>query len=142
MVEHRIQNVVFLSGDIHCANVAEMRFSGSREAEKLKTFSITSSALYWPFPFADGEPSAFVHDSSADGQEDGVVFEADGKQHEMHYTARSFTQEDNFCRVDLSRDPERIVITPFGTDGAVIEKGGWFGIGATPIESVFSLAPW
>ena len=142
IVEHRIQNVVFLSGDIHCANVAEMRFSGSREAEKLKTFSITSSALYWPFPFADGEPSTFVHDSSADGQEDGVVFEADGKHHEMHYTAWNFTQEDNFCRVDLSRDDKRIVIRPFGTDGAVIERGGWLGLGATPIKSVFSLAPW
>lgn len=140
IVEHRIQNVVFLSGDIHCSNVAEMSFSGSKQAQKLKAFSITSSAFYWPFPFADGEPSSYVHDSSAAGQEDEFKFKADGTEHKMHYTAWNFTQEDNFCRVDVSHD--RIVVTPFGTDGDVIERGGWFGLSATPIESVFSLAPW
>ena len=52
IVEHSIQNVVFLSGDIHCSNVAQLEFSGSAAVEKLKAFSITSSAFYWPFPFA------------------------------------------------------------------------------------------
>jgi alkaline phosphatase D len=52
-----IQNVVFLSGDIHCSNIARINFSGSPEVKTLKAFSITSSAFYWPYPFADGEPS-------------------------------------------------------------------------------------
>ena len=60
----------------------------------------------------------------------------------MHYKARNFTQEDNFCRVDLRVTDKQIVVTPFGTDGDVIEKGGWFGIGGTPIESRLDLAEW
>jgi alkaline phosphatase D len=142
IVKHSIQNVVFLSGDIHCANVAAMRFTGSKNAKKLKAFSITSSAFYWPFPFADGEPSNFVHDSTAPGQEDGFEFDVDGSKHEMNYRAWNFTQDDNFCRVDLNRADARIVVTPFGSNGDVIEKGGWFGVGGTPIESELELAKW
>jgi len=62
-----IQNVVFLCGDVHCANVAEMRFSGTPAAERLRAFSVTSSSFYWPFPFADGDPNLYVHDSTAPG---------------------------------------------------------------------------
>jgi hypothetical protein len=29
----------------------------------LYAYDITSSALYWPFPFADGDPNNHVHDS-------------------------------------------------------------------------------
>ena len=55
IVENRIQNVVFLAGDIHCSNVAEMRFEDSRCA--LKAFSVTSSAFYWPFPVWTATPT-------------------------------------------------------------------------------------
>jgi len=137
-----IQNVVFLSGDIHCANVAKIELSGSPAAKKLRSFSITSSAFYWPFPFADGDPSNFVHDSRASGQEDGFEFQVGTAPHEMHYKAWNFTQDDNFCRVDVDPDQHRIVVTPFGSDGKVIEKGGWFGSAGEPIESVLELAPW
>src|SRR3546814_3191885 len=68
IIKNGVQNVVFLSGDIHCANVAAIEFTGSPAAQKLKAFSITSSAFYWPFPFADGEPSSYVHDSRARDQ--------------------------------------------------------------------------
>src|SRR3546814_6461632 len=68
----------------------------------LKAFSITSAAFYWPFPFADGEPSSYVHDSRARDQLDTFQIDA---QHAMDYRAWNFTQEDNFCRVDL--DPRR-----------------------------------
>ena len=75
IVENHIQNVVFLLGDIHCCNVAEMHFTGGR-AEHLRVVSVTSSAFYWPFPFADGEPSDFVHNSSADDQRDNLSLSA------------------------------------------------------------------
>ncbi len=140
IVRKNIQNVVFLSGDIHCANVAQLEFTGSPAAQKLRAFSITSSALYWPFPFADGEPSNFVHDSQAEGQEDSFEFDVDGAVHALDYKAWNFTQDDNFCRVDIGR--QQIVVTPFGSDGQVVEKGGWFGIGGEPIESVLELEPW
>src|SRR3546814_9141722 len=50
IIKNGVQNVVFLSGDIPCANVAAIEFTGSPAAPKLKAFSITSSAFYWPFP--------------------------------------------------------------------------------------------
>ncbi len=139
IIEKRIQNVVFVSGDIHCSNVAAIRFSGSAAAEKLKAFSITSSAFYWPFPFADGEPSSYVHDSTAMGQEDS--FDIDGT-HKMDYRAWNFTQEDNFCRVDLDRESHRLTVRAYDSEGELIEEGGWFGAGAKPIESQLELAQW
>jgi len=142
IVERSIQNVVFLSGDIHCTNVAAIRFAGSKSAEQLRAFSVTSSAFYWPFPFADGEPSSYVHDSMEKGQEDAFPFEANGKDHEMHYRAWNFTQEDNFCRVDVSASGNRIIVTPFGADGKVIERGGWFGGDGQPIESELEPHHW
>ena len=86
IVEAGIQNVVFLSGDIHCCNVAEMFITGTPEAARVRAFSVTSSAFYWPFPFADGEPSDFVHDSRAAGQEDTFCFgDTEGRQLKMDY---------------------------------------------------------
>ncbi|MFJ2381809.1 alkaline phosphatase D family protein [Pseudomonas protegens] len=54
MIEHQVQNVVFLSGDIHCSNISRLAFSAAGQA--LNSYAVTSSAFYWPFPFADGEP--------------------------------------------------------------------------------------
>src|SRR3546814_7490609 len=45
IIKNGVQNVVFQSGDIHCANVAAIEFTGSPAAQKLKAFSITSSAF-------------------------------------------------------------------------------------------------
>ncbi|MDE0034801.1 MAG: alkaline phosphatase D family protein [Deltaproteobacteria bacterium] len=95
IVDNCVQNVVFLSGDIHCSNVASLSFKGSEEAEKLRAFSVTSSAFYWPFPFADGEPSDYVHDSTEAGQSDTFTFESSaGQTLTMDYEAGNFTQED------------------------------------------------
>ncbi|MDE0538719.1 MAG: alkaline phosphatase D family protein [Rhodospirillales bacterium] len=150
IIEHGIQNVVFLSGDIHCANVAEINFEGSQAAENLKAFSITSSAFYWPFFFADGEPSNFVHDSTDDGTQardgDGVdqsdTFDIDGR-HAMDYRAWNFTQDDNFCRVDVDRHTHTINVAAIGEDGEVIRKRNWLGMATgSPIVSKLDLAPW
>ncbi|WP_046166832.1 alkaline phosphatase D family protein [Chromobacterium vaccinii] len=142
IVEKRVQNVVFLSGDIHCSNIAELSLSGSAEAERLRVLSITSSAFYWPFPFADGDPSGFVHDSRAQGQEDGFDFCAGGKPHRMDYRAWNFTQEDNFCRVDVDPATAKLTVTAFGNQGQVLESGGWFGQSGKPLRAELALAPW
>ena len=143
IIDKKIQNVVFLSGDIHCANVCEMDFSGSQAAENLKTFSITSSAFYWPFPFADGEPSNFVHDSRKPGQEDS--FDIDGK-HVMNYRAWHFCQEDNFCRVDLDPAEHVLTVTTFNDKGEVVRKRGDDGKPKkgrdAAVVSTLQLAPW
>ena len=141
IIDNGVQNVVFLSGDIHCANVATIDFSGTKAAERLKAFSITSSAFYWPFPFADGEPSSYVHDSRAPDQKD--TFRIDDR-HEMNYRAGGFTQEDNFCRIEL--DPKKHVLRVAAIDkhGKIIRKStGFFGMrDGDQIINDLQLAPW
>ena len=139
IVESRIQNVVFLSGDIHCSNVAELRFEGPDNVDRLRSFSITSSALHWPFPFADGDPSGFVHDSKAKGQEDTFRVNEDVT---MDYTAWNFTQEDNFCRIDVDRGKHCLSVIPLGDEGQVLRRGGMHGSPGAPLKSELSLAPW
>ncbi len=47
-------------------------FDGPAAAKKLKAFNVTSSAFYWPFPFAVGDPNNYVHDSTQEGAERSV----------------------------------------------------------------------
>ena len=108
IVKNNIQNVVFLTGDIHCTNITRLEFTGTPEAGMLHAYDITSSALYWPFPFADGDPNNYVHDSRASGQIDR--FPIQGTVVEMHYQAWGFTQEDNFCRLDLDKSAHSLQI--------------------------------
>jgi alkaline phosphatase D len=133
IVEHKVQNVVFLSGDIHCSNVAELSFSGSPSASRLKAFSITSSAFYWPFFFADGEASDYVHDSSDPATPD--TFDIDGDI-SMDYTATSFTQEDNFCRIDINRSAREITVSVFDTEGEAVKEN------RRKLETTLTLARW
>lgn len=119
IVKNKVQNVVFLSGDIHCSCVAEIKFKGSKNAEKLKAFAITSSAFYWPFPFADGSPGGYVQNS----QEQKDSFVLSDKKIRMDYEAYNFTQDDNYCQVDLNWDTRELVVTAFGKDGKILKKG-------------------
>ena len=48
---HRLNRVVFLSGDVHCSMAAELDISGEGE-KSLKIYSVISSAFYWPYPHA------------------------------------------------------------------------------------------
>ncbi len=139
ILRKKVQNVVFLSGDIHCSNVAQLAFAGSADATKLKAFSITSSAFYWPFWFADGEPSNFVHDSKNPKQKD--TFEISGKK-TMDYTAWNFTQEDNFCRVDVDKGSHTITVMPFNKEGELIHSRDWVGRPKDPLTSTLELEPW
>jgi alkaline phosphatase D len=139
IIDNEIQNVVFLSGDIHCSNVAQLHFSGSERAQNLKAASITSSAFYWPFPFADGEPSNYVHDSKDAGQRD--TFEIDGT-HSMDYVAWNFTQEDNYCRVDVDQGKHQIVVRPYDSEGELITKSRWLILDGDPLVSELELEPW
>ena len=116
IVEENVQNVVFLSGDIHCSNVAEMSFESKQKGKlPLKAFSITSSAFYWPFPFADGEPNDYVHDSKKEG--DGFDINGDLT---LHYKARDFEQDDNFIQVNIG--PTTIMAETFNKKGESIKK--------------------
>jgi len=138
IVERGIQNVVFLAGDIHCSNVAEIRFEGSGAAQTLKAFSVTSSAFYWPFPFADGDPNAYVHDSKAAGQED--PFPIPETDVVMHYRAFGFTQKDNFCRLELDRERATLTVRVYDRGGMPVSVAT--STGAKAEANVLQLAAW
>ncbi|MEQ9363428.1 MAG: alkaline phosphatase D family protein [Leptospirales bacterium] len=95
IVEHSIQNVVFLCGDVHCSIVAEMSFHSKGGTLPIKAYSVTSSAFYWPFPFSDGDPNTFVHNSALENDD----FEFG--EYTMRYRCSVFEQEDNFTRIDV-----------------------------------------
>jgi alkaline phosphatase D len=138
IVENNIQNVVFLSGDIHCSNVARISYSGNDSAKKLKTFSITSSAFYWPFSFADGDPSNYVHDSTKANQRDTFILTGGVK---VDYKADNFTQDDNFCRIDIDRKKHQLVIRAFDKQGNLVEEQTRSGKNKK-IETKFKMIEW
>ncbi len=138
ILAHGIQNVVFLAGDIHCSNVAEIRFEGSATAAALKAFSVTSSAFYWPFPFADGDPNAYVHDSKAKGQED--PFPIPDANAVMHYRAFGFTQKDNFCRLEVDRANATLTVRVYDRDGGAVKVTTVTD--RKDVANVLQLAPW
>jgi alkaline phosphatase D len=123
IVKHKIENVVFLTGDIHCANIARLTLALDGKDTGLHAYDVTSSAFYWPFPFADGDPNNYVHDSRDPRQLDAFPI-AGG---EMHYTAWGFTQLDNFCRIDVDKDKEALRVRYYDRKGEnmdVTDAGG------------------
>lgn len=138
IVQNKIQNVVFLGGDIHCSCVAEIDFDGA-DGKGLKAFSITSSAFYWPFPFADGDPNGFVHDSRQPDQFD--PFPVVGEKATMHYRSYGYTQEDNFSRIDINKANGTITVRVFNNRGDPIEVSDSHG-GKTRTGNVLQLAKW
>ncbi|WP_295846434.1 alkaline phosphatase D family protein [Tardiphaga sp.] len=138
IVDNKIQNVVFLAGDIHCSNTAVIDFDGDAAAKKLKAFSVTSSAFYWPFPFADGDPNNYVHDSRQPEQSD--PFPILGTDKIMHYKSFGYSQEDNFTRLDLDKSTATLTVRVFGRDGKLATMGD--GNKATPIQHTLQLAKW
>jgi len=142
IVNNKIQNVVFLSGDIHSANTAEIDFldSGKASAKAIKAFAVTSSAFYWPFPFADGDPNGYVHDTRRAGQEDS--FPLPGANAVMQYKAYGFTQEDNFTRLDVDRKTNSIIVRVFDRKGKIVEVSGPTGSAALNQSNMLHLAPW
>jgi len=133
IVGEKIQNVIFLSGDIHCSNVTTLNFSGVSGSSQLRAFSITSSAFYWPFPFADGDPASYVHDSYLEGD----TFNFFGDNGAMNYQATNFTQEDNFCRIDLDQNAGTLTVKVFDWRGEPVRRRD-----GQNIVSTLALAKW
>ncbi len=65
ILEKEIQNVVFVSGDEHLGCFAEARLSRpDRQENEISVYSIHTSALYAPYPFANAHPSDLVAEES------------------------------------------------------------------------------
>jgi alkaline phosphatase D len=136
IVDEKIQNVVFLAGDIHCSNTAVIEFDG-KDAKGLKAFSITSSAFYWPFPFADGDPNNYVHNSRDAKQSDPFPIGTDAA---MHYKSFGYTQEDNFTRIDLDKATSMLTVRVFDKEGNPVLVGP--DDNKQPLINTLQLASW
>jgi alkaline phosphatase D len=112
IVTRKIQNVILLSGDIHCSNIAQLEFAPN--GAELRAYDVTSSAFYWPFPFADGDPNNYVHDS----RQQIDPFPIPGG--EMNYRSWAFTQEDNFCRLEVDRSKHCLRVSYYDRDGNIL----------------------
>jgi alkaline phosphatase D len=134
--ETPVQNVVFLTGDIHCSNIARMYFENADGQDRgIFAYDITSSAFYWPFPFADGDPNSYVHDSKASGQTDGFPISGG----EMNYRSWGFTQQDNYCRIDIDRQGHEMQVRYYDRDGGLMsisnESGGKTDVNVLPLAA-------
>ena len=56
----------------------------------------------------------------------------------MHYKAWNFTQEDNFCRIDVERANTRIVVRTFDTAGTIVRHE----VTGERLKTSLPLAPW
>lgn len=116
ILDENIQNVIFLCGDAHGSCVAEISFQHKTRGKlPLVMHSITASAFYWPWPFANGNPDSCVHDSAV--QQDGFEINAEVT---MHYRAYGFEQANNFTRVDIGK--QEISVQHYGRDGRALAK--------------------
>ena len=141
VVDSQVQNVVWLSGGIHCSCVARMEFRDEEGMEDLLMFSITSSALYRPYPFADGNPADFVHDSTARGQEDSFHFKtASGEPITASYKAWNFTRQNNFTLVTIDRDSSSIRVTVCDRKGDVMREE--MAVGYQDVVTELELYAW
>lgn len=137
ITDNNVQNVVFLAGDVHCSQVARLQFRGAG-SEHLRAYSVVSSAFYWPFPFADGDPADYVHDS-LDPRTPDTFHVNDAVT--MDYRAWNFSQEDNFCRVTVARGHHQLIVEVIGRNGKHIITKGPLKMPAD-LTSVLDLAPW
>lgn len=117
IIDNNIKNVVFLSGDIHCSNVAVIEFFDQKGTKSsISAFSITSSAFYWPYPFADGNPLDYVHDSEKENDNFDI-----SNGWEMRYKAWNFQQDDNFSQVDVDLNSKKLNVRTFNRDGIELD---------------------
>jgi alkaline phosphatase D len=136
IVREKIQNVVFLTGDIHCSNIARLFFKTGGGDSGLFAYDVTSSAFYWPYIIADGDPNDYVHDSTAPDQLDPFPFQ----NGVMDYEAWAFTQEDNFARIEIDKANSRLVVRYYDRDGKLLEVRGLKN--ERLLENALDLKPW
>ena len=64
IAEHRIHNVIFLSGDEHISCIAKAQLSTGNNESPVTVHSIHASPLYGPYPFANAKISDFADQES------------------------------------------------------------------------------
>ncbi len=58
-----IDNTIFLAGDAHCSLFTRVEIAAADDTTTLHAWSIVSSGVYTPYPFANNKPQDYVLDS-------------------------------------------------------------------------------
>ena len=91
-------DVFFLSGDAHVSNVCRIEIRRSGETRAVVAHSVHSSALYAPYPFANGSEEDFA------GQET-FSFEHEGASYECTVRTDFPARGDGFAVLSVSQEP-------------------------------------
>jgi len=119
IVDNNIQKVVFLSGDVH--NSMALTINLESNGRNLQMYQIVSSALFWDFPFADGDITNYIVDTKKyEGKKPSLfdrIFkrkkkasfkfkDSNNESWKMHYILHenSYTQLNNFAIINFSLD--------------------------------------
>jgi cholesterol oxidase len=98
LLQKGAHHTLFLSGDEHCSMVCQTklkdRHCANAESTQIELVSIHSSALYAPYPFANGRADNLV------AQENFVT---PSGQSEVEVVATQFSPGDGYARISLTR---------------------------------------
>jgi phosphodiesterase/alkaline phosphatase D-like protein len=121
IAENRIENVVFLGGDFHCSLATEivLILNGNRT----RLWSIVSSGLYAPYPFANTKAEDLeLSYSGTLGDWYGVNGVSYYRDLRLTYEARPLVMENSYALVSLapsSRTPGTELVVEFDTTAGI-----------------------
>jgi len=146
LLKHNIENVIFLSGDIHCTNICEIEINGIA-GEKIHAWSVTSSPFYWPYTFINGETAKYIR-NSVEENDSFDIYETLLSNPQpgtalgtMNYQSWGYTQNNNFARVDIDAEKQHLKVQFFDTDGNPIPVAKRDGDKNSRPE-IITLTPW
>lgn len=103
--KNRISKVVFVSGDVHCSFVSELKIPSD---PTLKIYSVISSSFFWPYPHA---------------KQTDFLFDANIVAGQATYKCRLVSavhSDDNFARIDVS--PKQVTVRYYERKGKALGK--------------------
>jgi hypothetical protein len=121
IAENRLENVVFLGGDYHCSLAAEIELS--LNGHKTRLWSLVSSGLYAPYPFANTKAEDLeLSYSGTLGDWYGVNGVSYFRDLRLTYEARPLVMENSYALVSLapsSRTPGTELVVEFDTTAGI-----------------------
>jgi cholesterol oxidase len=116
---HGIDNVVFLSGDAHLSCIATVTLQAEARAP-VTAYSIHSSALYAPFPFANSDKGDFPHKDVFEFEVDPVSPSADDIENAFVHrhcrcevSTKFAPRHDGFAIVRIESQKPKVLVCEF-----------------------------
>lgn len=103
VANNKIRKVIFVSGDVHCSFVCELRSSVDPD---FRLHSVVSSSLFWPYPHT--EQSDFLF---------GQPLAGDGAQYSSNLLSPTIST-DNFARISVELN--KVEVTYYERKGCLL----------------------